>query len=166
MTRRGFVQLALVALVGCRRAPAPPPPKVEAEATGPAPDVAAPRGNEQLERIAEYMKEHPWGDNTGAAAIRGSVRWSDGAESPKPLARHQVTLKGVKGTPRQGVSYNVRTNEQGEFQVERMLGGEYELTDGQHWRLRVRVDDGQQLAMELTPDNSVKVRDDFPPEAN
>ncbi len=56
--------------------------------------------------------------------------------------------------------------EQGEFQVERMLGGEYVLTDGQYWRLRVRLEDGRRLAMELTPDNSVKVRDDFPSEAN
>ena len=168
MTRRGFIQLALVALAGCRGAPSPPPPpKVEVPASpAAAPAGAPPRAQDRLEHVVEYMKEHPWGDNTGTAAIEGHVLWSHGADPPKPLVRHQVTLKGVKGTPRQGVYYNVRTDEQGGFHVDRMLAGEYMLTDGGYWRLRVRLEDGPPLTMDLTPDNSVKVRDDFPPEAN
>jgi hypothetical protein len=110
------------------------------------------------------MKENPWGDTTGTAKVQGRVLWAEGGRSMEPIARRQVTLKGLKGSPRQGIYYSVRTNEQGDFEFDRILAGEYRLSDGEQWRLKVRVQDGESLTVDLTPENSTKVRDDFPQE--
>ncbi len=118
------------------------------------------------EKASAYAKEHPWGDYTGTSRLRGVVAWSDGSEPPVPMVRRPLVLKGIKGTSSYGLYYRLRANERGEFDFDRIKGGEFKLSDditgGFHWRLRVEIRDGQDVTLDLTRDNSITVRDDFP----
>jgi hypothetical protein len=173
------VILALAVLAGCKGSP-PPPPKTEGPATpgapartaspetpaapAPATSRATPDGQ------PTSATESPWGEHTGTARVRGTLSWEGGPESPSPAHRPQLSLRGLLGTATQDIDYRVRTNEQGEFVFDRIKGGEYMLRDvvlaGPHWRLRVDVKDGEDLTLDLSLDNSMKVRDDFPQAGN
>jgi len=154
-----------VAVAGCQRSPAPaPPPRVSAPAApAPAPRAAVPTA---AERSTAYSREHPWGENTGTARLRGTVTWAEGTDAPAPVYRRMFLLRGLEGAPNESVRYTLRTDANGEYVFDRILGGEYELTDGlalgSHWRLRVRINDGDDVTLNLTPGNSRQVRDDFP----
>jgi hypothetical protein len=161
--------LLLVLLAGCSEPAAPPKPAAKltpAAPVGTMSPAARSAQQEQLARIVEYTKAHPWGENTGTATVRGRLLWTDGSGPEQPVVRRGVLLKGLKGTPTEGVYYSVRTDEHGEFKLERIRGGAYKLTDeiaaGFHWRLRVDVRDDTETIIDLTPTNSVAVRDDFP----
>ncbi len=86
------------------------------------------------------------------------------------MVRRALVLKGVRETPSAGLRYRVRTDAGGEFVFDRVKGGEFKLSDdisdGFHWRLRVEIRDGEDVAMNLTPSNSIRVRDDFPLDGN
>jgi hypothetical protein len=113
------------------------------------------------------------GPSDGAAAdpergdgiVRGQISWPDG-EPPVKIARLQLFLKGVIGTPNQDFQMVVRADEQGRYRFMRVPAGTYRLMDriaGEpHWRLRVTVAPSQEVAIDLTPDNSLRARDDFP----
>jgi hypothetical protein len=94
------------------------------------------------------------------------MTWAADGHPEAPVVRRGLVLKGIKGTPTQGVYYHLRTDEDGEFRFERIRGGSYKLSDdiasGYHWRLRLDVDDHASVTVDLTPANSIAVRDDFP----
>jgi hypothetical protein len=154
-----------VAVAGCQRSAAPtPPPRVSAPAApAPAPRAAVPTA---AERSTAYTREHPWGENTGTARLRGTATWGEGNDAPAPVYRRTFLLRGLEGAANESVRYTLRTNANGEYVFDRILGGEYELTDGlalgSHWRLRVQINEGDDVTLDLTPGNSRDVRDDFP----
>ncbi len=121
----------------------------------------------EAEQSSAYSREHPWGPQTGTARVSGVLSW-DGDGPAAPAYRPALLLLGIAGTPSDGRFYRVRTNEQGQFVFDRIKGGEYQMRDQTgrevHWRLRVNVAEGQDLSIDLSPANTVKVRDDFPPE--
>jgi hypothetical protein len=100
-----------------------------------------------------------------AAGLHGRIVWPDG-EPPVSRSRLQLFLKGLGGTPTKDEYYVLRTDEEGRFKFKNVVPGAYKLTDriaGQPlWRLRVQVQPNEDLALDLTPQNSSKNRDDFP----
>jgi hypothetical protein len=103
--------------------------------------------------------EHPEG------AVHGQVTWAEGDASVK-IARMQLFLKGIKGQPNEDFLRVLRASEEGRFHFRRVPAGSYRLMDriaGQpRWRVKVTIPAGQDVAMDLTPQNSLGVRDDFP----
>jgi hypothetical protein len=83
-----------------------------------------------------------------------------------PAARGQLHLVGLDGTPTAGRNEVIRTDEAGRFEFRGLPAGPYRLTDraaGEPtWRLRVELEPGREQRLDLTPDNVVSVRDDFP----
>lgn len=83
--------------------------------------------------------------------------------SPEPLKRAQIFLVEQPGRARQ---YRLRTDEEGRFRFPDVAPGVYKLSDRivgpPQWRLRVEATPGQAIVLNLGPDNSTKVRDDFP----
>jgi hypothetical protein len=175
------ILLVIGLLAGCQRQPSTPPAASPSAPPG-ATAAAAPGGTvettgggkvgeyphqAEAERSSAYAREHPWGENTGTARVSGVLSWDE--DGPvAPAFRPALVLRGVPGTPSQDRFYRTRTNEQGHFIFDRIKGGEYQLRDQTgrevHWRLRVDVAEGQDLSVDLSPANTVKVRDDFPPE--
>jgi hypothetical protein len=116
--------------------------------------------------MAAYMKEHPWGEHTGGASVRGRVLWSDGGPL-EPVTRLGIQLKGEVGSPLQGVYYNGRTDARGEFAFDRILAGDYQLTDYEsRWDLQVSVRDGEPVTLELSPENATKNGRNIPDDGN
>jgi len=103
--------------------------------------------------------EHPEG------AVHGQVTWTDGDPTVK-IARIQLFLKGIKGQPNENFIKVLRASEEGRFHFSRVPVGSYRLMDriaGEpRWRVKVTIAAGQDVAMDLTPQNSLRVRDDFP----
>lgn len=99
------------------------------------------------------------------ATLSGQVLWDkDGSVKPQPYLR--LFVKGIKGTPIEDEFYRVQTDERGTFRIPDLAPGEYSLTNRVAgppiWRLKVTLKAGEDLKLDLTPDNSVKFRDDFP----
>jgi hypothetical protein len=164
--RKAWLILVAVGLIGCQNRPEPPTPSRVA-IHSPIETSESERAKQQtdLERMVAYRKENPWGENTGTARLRGTILWGDDGQSPAPIPRRRLVLKGVKGTPSEGIYYRLRTDEQGAFLFDRIRGGDFKLSDdtaaGFHWRLRISIAEGEDRALDLTPANSIKVRDDF-----
>lgn len=98
-------------------------------------------------------------------AVSGTViRETDG--SLKPQAFFRLFLKGLKGTPGENEYYRVETNQEGAYWITDIVPGDYMLTDrvagSPTWRLKVTLKAGEAVTLDLTPDNSVPKRDDFP----
>jgi hypothetical protein len=99
------------------------------------------------------------------ATLSGRVVWAkDGA--PEPQRSFQLFMKGIKGTPVEDEFYRVQTDQQGAYGIADVVPGEYSLTNRVAgppiWRLKVTLKAGENVQLDLTPENSVKVRDDFP----
>ncbi len=99
------------------------------------------------------------------AMLSGQVRWNkDGGAGPQPHLR--LFLKGIKGTPVEDEFHRVQTDERGMFRIPDLPPGEYSFTNRVAgppiWRLKVALKAGEDLKLDLTPENSVKARDDFP----
>jgi tetratricopeptide (TPR) repeat protein len=96
------------------------------------------------------------------SGIRGQVLWADG----RPTARVQLFLKGVPNSPNANEQWAMRTDDSGRFEFKRIPPGTYMLTNkvagSPTWRLRVKLAPGQMTSLDLSEDNSAKVRDDFP----
>ena len=64
------------------------------------------------------------------------------------------------------MSYHIRTDREGNYKFSRIPAGTYKLTDTNvltpKWRLKVEVRQGEDSLIDLGPENSVKMRDDFP----
>lgn len=103
---------------------------------------------------------------TGAASLEGQALATDAGHAGGPLARRMIILYGLPGAPTNDQRYQARTDENGRFRFTGLMPGPYMLTDAvagpRNWRLRVEVAAGQALTLDLSPANSVKVRDDFP----
>ncbi|MBI2202413.1 MAG: carboxypeptidase regulatory-like domain-containing protein [Candidatus Rokubacteria bacterium] len=105
-------------------------------------------------------------ERTGDAGLYGRVAWSSEPGGPPSIKRMQVHLTGVPDTPTTDQRYTVRTDEEGRYEFKRIVGGPYKLSNRvagkPTWRLRVEVEAGRDTALDLTPGNSITVRDDFP----
>jgi hypothetical protein len=101
----------------------------------------------------------------GNSFVRGQVVWNEGPP-PVSLTRLQLFLKGLDKTPTKDVHMVLRTDEDGRFEFKNVVPGTYKLTNriaGEPlWRVKVEVPPGQTTSIDLTPQNSLRVRDDFP----
>ncbi len=159
-------------LAGCQRSPAPPFSQTPSTPSVPAPAPSAPPVKTAMmaaERSTAYSREHPWGEDTGTARLKGTVTWAEGNEPPAPLYRRALLLRGLQSAPNENRRYTLRTTANGKYVFDRIVGGEYELTDnltaGFHWRLRIQINDGDDVTLDLTPGNGIPVHDDFPEES-
>ena len=102
----------------------------------------------------------------GDSTVRGVVTWSEGGGAAAPRSRQQLFLKGLRGTPNQALQFVRRSDESGSYVFKNVPAGTYKLTDvigGQpKWRLKVVVEPGQETAIDLSPENGLPARDDFP----
>ncbi len=98
----------------------------------------------------------PAGD-TAHGRVRGRVTWRLGV-AEVPLARHALFLEGVADTPSADASYVVRTRPDGSYDFADVVPGPYTLTDriaGEpRWRLEVTVPAGEDVRLDLGPDNA------------
>lgn len=99
------------------------------------------------------------------ATLSGRVTWEEGGVvRPRPWVR--LFLQGLKGTPVEDEFFRVQSDQNGAYQVTGIPPGEYRLTDrgsgATTWRLKVTLKAGQSAVLDLSPANSVRVRDDFP----
>jgi hypothetical protein len=103
----------------------------------------------------------------GTSLLRGRVAWADG-QPPVSPSRLQIFLKGIRGTPTEDIQYVRRTDEEGRFEFKNIAAGPYRVTNrlaGQPtWRVRVEVPEGGDVTLDLTAQNSTRVKDDFPEE--
>ena len=101
---------------------------------------------------------------SAVGSLSGYVRWGN-SNGEKPMARQQLFLKGVEGSSL-GRFYEVHADSAGHYRFLGIAPGTYALTnrsDGQpNWRLKVVVEAEKAKEINLSPQNSVKVRDDFP----
>ena len=102
----------------------------------------------------------------GDAALRGAIVWQGDLPEGVRLSRQQIFLRGIRGTPSEPFYYVRRTDPNGRFAFDKIKPGNYRLSEriaGQPtWRLRVEIQPSQQLTLDLNPQNSTRVRDDFP----
>ncbi len=99
------------------------------------------------------------------ATLSGRVIWEEGGVvQPRPWVR--LFLQGLKGTPVEDEFFRVQSDQSGAYQITGIPPGEYRLTDrgsgATTWRLKVTLKAGQSAVLDLSPANSVRVRDDFP----
>jgi hypothetical protein len=105
-------------------------------------------------------------ERVGESGVAGTITWDDG-RGLAPLKRFQVHLYALKpdGSSK-GISFHVRTDFEGRYNFKKIPAGTYKMTDNNvttpQWRLRVEVKEGETLPIDLTPGNSLRVRDDFP----
>jgi hypothetical protein len=130
--------------------------------------LARPVGGDESTTTASDRESRPPSDEVSAGvegSVAGRAVWAESGP-PGPQRRLQLHLMGLAGTTSQGVSYTIRSDEQGRYEFPRVAPGPYKLTNALAatpiWRLKVQVERGKKTALELTPENSVRMRDDFP----
>jgi len=120
-------------------------------ATTPAPADA----REQEQTPAERKPAH--------ASLQGRALFSDSAGGVAPMEQMLLFLHDY---PNRVVYFRIRTDEAGRYRFPKVPPGIYKLTDRAsgppRWRLRVELGPGQEMNLDLRPENSTKVRDDFP----
>jgi len=98
------------------------------------------------------------------SGVHGIVMWG---EPPAPQNRLQLFLMGLPNTPTKDGRYALRTDENGAYAFQRIPAGTYKLEVllmmKPRWRLKLTLEPGQDLVVDLTPENSVPRRDDFAP---
>lgn len=110
----------------------------------------------------------PEADNTkvGDSAVHGIALWAPPGQPPAPMGRYQLFLSGLRDTPTKAFFRVLRTETSGNYEFTKLPAGSYKLSDtigpDPKWRLKVTLEPGQDLLLDLTPDNSVQRRDDFP----
>lgn len=138
-----------------------------------------PAGSQEVEAARQWLiaagvlqapreatsNEPPPDETTGDSGLAGRVLYAESG-APVPLQREQLHLIGLPDTPTKEQRYVLRTDQEGRFEFKRIVPGPYRLTNrvaGQPtWRLKVELEPGSVGTLDLTPDNSTKVRDDFP----
>jgi len=92
--------------------------------------------------------------------------FAENGAKAEPMRRLQLFLVGQPDSPTKEERYNLRTDEDGSFTFPNVVPGPYMITNrvaGQPiWRLRVELKPTEEKQLDLTPDNSVAARDDFP----
>ena len=120
-------------------------------ATTPAPGEA----REQEQTPGERKPAH--------ASLQGRALFSDSAGGVAPMEQMLLFLHDY---PNRVVYFRIRTDEAGRYRFPKVPPGIYKLTDRAsgppRWRLRVELGPGQDMNLDLGPENSTKVRDDFP----
>lgn len=108
---------------------------------------------------ASFGPDEPSAAST--ATVEGRVLSVGGPESG-PLKRQQLVLVEH---PSRVHHYRMRTDEDGRYRFTGVAPGIYKLSDRvtgpAKWRLRVEAKPGQAIFLDLGPDNSTSVRDDF-----
>ena len=134
----------------------------------------APADSQETKTARSWLAANRAGTQSAAAAmddpspgdsrVHGQVVWGESA--PAPLPRYQVFLMGLRDTPTKEFFRVLRTDAGGNYAFAKVPAGSYKLTDtigpDPKWRMKVTVEQAQDLSIDLTPDNSVKRRDDFP----
>lgn len=119
-------------------------------------------------KTATETASSPGGGDVGLAdsAVHGIVMSGEPGQPATPLGRQQLILSGLRGTPTKDVYRVLRAEDDGSYEVKRLPPGSYKLSDTigdkPKWRLKVTLEPGQDLLLDLTPDNGVLRRDDFP----
>jgi hypothetical protein len=126
---------------------------------------AMPAGGDATASSSDPGSQAARDPDLGDSSVRGQVSWNEGPP-PISLTRLQLFLKGLNNTPTKDVHLVLRTDEEGRFEFKNVPAGTYKLTNriaGEPlWRVRVEVPAGQPTSVDLTPQNSLRVRDDFP----
>jgi len=105
-------------------------------------------------------------ERVGDSGVHGRIVWDEGTGAV-PLQRVQIHLYALSqdGTSK-GISFHGRTDREGNYRFEKIPAGTYKLTDNNvltpKWRLKVEVKPGENTPIDLGPENSLKMRDDFP----
>lgn len=97
--------------------------------------------------------------------LRGQVSWQDPNGNEKPVSSRQLFLKGIEGRVLDKL-YEVPIDLAGHYRFSGVTPGGYLLTNRllgpPTWRLKVRVEAGRERSLDLSQENSLRVRDDFP----
>jgi len=105
----------------------------------------------------------------GDAGVRGLATWEGPGHPYGIAARAAIDLRGLPNSPTKGLSYFKRADKEGNYKFSRIVAGPYRLVGSvagkPAWDLRIEVKAGEDLALDLTPGNSVANRNDFPPTA-
>jgi len=132
----------------------------------------APSDSEEAATARRWLAKRGDSAETEAAAnrvatdsgVHGIVMWGD---PPVPQNRMQIFLMGLPNTPTKDGRYALRTDENGAYAFQRIPAGTYKLEVllmmKPRWRLKLTLEPGQDLVVDLTPENSVPRRDDFAP---
>jgi hypothetical protein len=125
--------------------------------------LAANRGGTRA-AAPEPARDDP---SVGDSGIHGIVTWSEPGQGSLPQRRQQLVLAGLRDTATKGLVYVRRANSEGRYEFKRIPAGPYKLTGDApagptRWRLKVELKPGDDLALDLTSENSVSLRDDFP----
>ena len=119
--------------------------------------LAANRDRRPTQAVPEVAAADPTVGNSG---VHGVVMWGQ-----QPQARLQLFLRGLRGTATKDLQYMLRSDREGRYGFRNVVPGPYMLTDAvagsPKWRLRVEAKPGEDLALDLTPENGASVRDDF-----
>jgi hypothetical protein len=124
--------------------------------------LAANRGGKRSAAVQPAADDPTRGDS----GLHGMVTWADPGQGPAPQGRQQLVLAGLRGTPTKGLIYVRRATQEGRYEFKDVPPGPYRLSGDApagptRWRLKVELKPGKDLALDLTPDNSISVRDDF-----
>ncbi|HEU4370837.1 MAG TPA: hypothetical protein VFV05_21660 [Methylomirabilota bacterium] len=115
------------------------------------------------EAVAAAAKDDP---TVGNSTLRGAVTWSEPGQPAAPRVRQQLFLKGLRGTQTKELQYVRRGDDGGHYEFKNVVPGTYKLTDviagRPKWRLKVTLDAGKELVLDLGPANAASERDDFP----
>ena len=100
------------------------------------------------------------------ANISGKVLGEAEGGSVKPLVRQQILLRGAPNTPVKDEWHLLRTEPDGGYRFSNVPPGDYMITDRVAgppvWRLKVTLKAGDKAVLDLNPQNTAKIRDDFP----
>jgi hypothetical protein len=105
-------------------------------------------------------------ETAGDSAVHGRVVWDEG-NGAEPLKRFQLHLYAQSEDGRsKGMSFAVRTDRDGNYRFDKIPPGTYKMTDNNvgmpRWRLKVDLRLGEDVLIDLGPQNSINTRDDFP----
>ncbi len=121
--------------------------------------LAANRDRRPTQAVPEVAAVDP---TVGNGGVHGAVTWG---QPPTPQVRLQLFLRGLRGTATKDLQYMLRSDREGRYGFKNVVPGPYMLTDAvagsPKWRLRVEAKPGEDLALDLTPENAASVRDDF-----
>ena len=102
----------------------------------------------------------------GDSAVSGMVTWADGGAEAQPRRRMQVHLIALPGQDIAEQRFTVRTDQDGRYSFKRIPAGMYKVTNAvagpPQWRLRVKLEPGNETTLDLNTGNSLSARDDFP----